>query len=179
MASFSDADPSRAGSRGVRPFSWRGALLTVVLGAGTAPAAARAQPPEGPACSYDACALRREGVVLSQRVLAGAEGRVVARAGFSGFRLESAMAGSPRALTELRIHRREARRGSLLTLVGGVVTAVRIVQAAGDDGRRNSTETAAIVAGGAVVSLVGGWRMQIADRALNRAVWWHNRDLTR
>jgi hypothetical protein len=63
--------------------------------------------------------------------------------------------------------------------VGGVVTAVRIVQAAGDDGRRNSTETAAIVAGGAVVSLVGGWRMQIADRALNRAVWWHNRDLTR
>jgi hypothetical protein len=170
MTSFCDADRSRAGSRGV--------LLAAALGAAVAPAAARAQSP-APACSYDTCALRREGVFFSQRVLAGAQGRVVARGGFSGFRLDSAMAGSPRALTELRIHRREARRGSLLTLVGGVVTAVRVVQAARDDGRRNSTETTAIVAGGAVVSLVGGWRIQIADRALNRALWWHNRDLPR
>ena len=165
----------------MRPFSWRGALIAATLAAATAtaPAAARAQAPAGPACSYDTCALRREGVFFSQRVLAGAEGRVVARAGFSGFRLDSALAGSERALAEARIHRREARRGGLLTLVGGVVTAVRVVQAARDDGRKNSTETAAIVAGGAVVSLIGGWRMQIADRALNRALWWHNRGLPR
>ncbi len=151
----------------------------VALAAATGPIDAVAQAAEAPACGYDTCALRREGVFFSQRVLAGARGRVVARGGFSGFRLDSALAGSPRALAELRIHRREARRGSLLMLVGGVVTAVRIVQSANDDRQESTTETAAIVAAGAAVSLVGGWRMQISDRALNRAIWSYNRDLSR
>jgi hypothetical protein len=154
-------------------------VAALALAVGTVPVAAVAQSGGAPACTYDTCALRREGVFFGQRVLAGSQGRVVARSGFSGFRLDSAMAGSPRALAEMRVHRRETRRGSLLMLVGGVVTAVRVVQAARDDDRENSTETTAIVAAGAAVSLVGGWRMQIADRALNRAIWWHNRDLPR
>ena len=177
MASSSDADRSRAGSRGVHPSLLRGMVAAVALGAATGPVTAVAQSATSAACTYDTCALRREGVFFSQRVLAGAQGRVVARGGFSGFRLDSALAGSPRALAEARIHRREAGRGGLLMLVGGVLGGIGVAHAAGGDER--SSAVTALVVSGAAASIVGGWRLQIADRALNRALWWYNRDLPR
>ena len=177
MASSSNADRSRAGSRGVRPSRQRGALVAIALGAGTGPFTAVAQSSAAPACSYDTCALRREGVFFSQRVLAGAQGRVVARGGFSGFRLDSALAGSERALAEVRRHRREARLGSALSLAGAVLGGIGIIEGVRLDGA--TTHGAALTVAGALVSGVGAWRLQISDRALNRAIWWYNRDLPR
>ena len=136
-----------------------------------------AQAPAG-ACTYDTCALRREGVFFSQRVVAGVGGRVVARQGFAGFRLDSVLAASPRALAEARIHRREARVGGALLLAGTVLGAVALVDAARDRDDLTTARATMLVAG-AGMSLVGGWRAQIADRALNRALWWYNRDLPR
>jgi hypothetical protein len=145
------------------------AALLVALG----PAAAGAQ-----ACSYDRCALRREGVFFSQRIVAGVDGRVVARQGFAGFRLDSALAGSDRALAEARVHRRETGVGGLLMLAGTVLGAVALVDAA-RNGDELTAGRGAMLAGGAALSVVGGWRLQIADRALNRAIWWYNRELPR
>jgi hypothetical protein len=148
-------------------------LLAVIV-AGAAPlAAAGAQ-----GCTYDRCALRREGVFFSQRIVAGVEGRVAARQGFGGFRLDSALAGSERALTEARVHRRESRRGGALMLAGSVLGAVALADAVRTEGDLSDARTGVLL-GGAALSLAGGWRLQIADRALARAIWWHNRDLPR
>jgi hypothetical protein len=142
-----------------------------------APLAAQSpQPPAG--CTYDTCALRREGVFFGQRIVAGVDGRVVARQGFAGFRLDSALATSPRALAEARIHRREAGVAGALLLAGSVLGAVALVDAA-RDGDELTGSRATMLVGGAALSVVGGWRAQIADRALNRALWWFNRDLPR
>ena len=157
--------------------SRRGALVAVALAAATWPIDAVAQAAEAPACGYDTCALRREGVFFSQRVLAGAAGRVVARGGFAGFRLDSVLGGSERALAEARRHGREARLGSALTLAGSVLGGIGIIEGVRLDGA--TTRGAALTVAGALVTGVGAWRLQIADRALNRAMWWYNRDLPR
>jgi hypothetical protein len=129
-------------------------------------------------CTYDRCALKREGVIFSQRVVAGVEGRVVARQRFAGFRLDSALAGSERALAEARVHRRESTAGGVLMLAGSVLGAVAVADAVG--GRDELTGSrSAMLLGGAAISVAGGWRLQIADRALARALWWYNRDLPR
>jgi hypothetical protein len=151
------------------------APLAASLAAGAAPlAAAGAQ-----GCTYDRCALKREGVFFSQRILAGVEGRVVARQGFAGFRLDSALAGSGRALAEARVHRREAALGGVLLLAGTALGAAAVIADSRDGRYEFRGTTAALVLGGTALTGVGGWRAQIADRALARALWWYNRDLPR
>ncbi|GLC28445.1 hypothetical protein [Roseisolibacter agri] len=152
-------------------------LLGIALALAGASTSLGAQAPGG-GCTYDACALRREGVFFSQRILAGVDGRVVARQGFAGFRLDSALATSPRAMAEARIHRREAGVAGVLLLAGSVLGAVALIDASRDGVELSNTRATMLVAG-AGMSLVGGWRAQIADRALNRALWWYNRDLPR
>jgi hypothetical protein len=151
-------------------------LLAVLAALASTTRPAAAQSPSG--CTYDDCALRREGVFFGQRIVAGVNGRVVARQGFAGFRLDSALAASPRALAEARIHRRESAAAGVLLLAGSVLGAVALVDAARDGDEIDGTRGTLLV-GGAALSVVGGWRAQIADRALNRALWWFNRDLRR
>ena len=170
------------------------ALAAAATGAAAqpAPAAAGAVPAR---CTYDTCALRRESVFFSERLLAGADGRVVARPRlFGAFPLDSVVRGVPDAEPHARLYRRERVRSGVLTAVGGALAIAGIVSAIdGSDGdctvvgvgsvvgcsNRNRGRTTALVVGSAAFNIAGAWRFQIADRALNRAVWHYNRALPR
>ncbi len=172
------------------------AALAAAGGAGAqAPSPAGAAPAAPAACTYDACALRRERVFFSERILAGARGAVAARPRFGGaFPIDSIVRSVPEALPEARRYRREQVRGQLLSLAGGVLSLAAVIDAVNRSGgdcdavgvgpvvacsngwRARST---ALVLGGLAFSVTGGWRLQIADRSLNRAIWWYNRALPR
>ena len=132
------------------------------------------------ACDYRACAL---GIVPTWNGLAvvrGADGPRVANLNFFWPRsIESALRGPTPLLPgadSAAAHARRAvglrRIGALLTdagLIGGVVTAVRVV----NRGRAGRGEQRA--AGAALGALVLSVPFQFAaDGALSRAVWWHN-----
>ncbi len=158
-----------------------------------APAAgAGAAPPAG--CTYDTCAQRRERVFFSERLLAGARGTVVARPrAFGAFRLDSVVRGVPEAVPHAARYRREQVRGQVLNIVGAVLSAAALIDAVnrsgGDcvvvgvvpscDNRGWRGRNTALLLGGVGFNFVGGWRLQVADRALNRAVWYYNRALPR
>lgn len=148
-----------------------------------------------PGCTYDACALRRERVFFSERLLAGVQGTVVGRPRFFGtLPIDSLVRAVPEARPYARTYRVEQTRGQVLTFVGTVLSVAALIDAANNSqtcvstvgvvfaacsgGGFNGRNTALLV-GGAVLGGVGGWRLQVSDRALNRAVWWYNRALTR
>ena len=176
----------------------RGCLTTsftaALLAAGTAGAQAPAGVPAG--CTYDACALRRERVFFSERLLAGTRGAVVARPRFGGaFAVDSIVRGVPEAVPYAERYRREQVRGQVLTLVGTLLSAAALVDAVRNadggtcavvagvagacsrDGWRG--RDTALLLGGIAFNVTGGWRIQIADRSLNRAIWYYNRALPR
>ena len=175
------------------------ACLTLAGGAGAAGAAGAQTPAAAGAtpagCTYDACALRRERVFFTERIVAGTRGTVATRPSlFGAFPIDSLVRGVPEAEANARVYRRERGLGQLLTLAGTVLTAVAVVDAVrrsdGDctvvavgpaaacsDGWQG--RDTAFLLGGVAFSVTGGWRLQIADRSLNRAMWWYNRTLPR
>lgn len=172
------------------------ARVLVFTALATASAAAPVDAQQQPAgtvtgCTYDACALRRERVFFAERLLAGVQGTVVGRPRFFGtLPIDSLVRAVPEARPYARTYRVEQTRGQVLTFVGTVLSVAALIDAAnssrgcarvasvtacgGFDGRNT-----ALLVGGAVVGAVGGWRLQVSDRALNRAVWWYNRALAR
>jgi hypothetical protein len=136
------------------------------------------------ACTYDTCALRRERVVFGERLIVGTTERRVRVRGLT-FPVDSVLARDARALAEGRAYRREARTGALLSLVGtGLGLAGAIALGRDCEGRELNEcsvqgSTATLLGAGIGVGALGGWRLTIADRALNRAIWWYNRDLPR
>jgi len=159
-----------------------------------APAAATAGATP-PGCTYDTCALRRERVFLSERILAGARGTVVARPRFFGtFPIDSIVRGVPEAEANARVYRREQVRGQVLSFVGSVLSLVALVDAVNRSGGTCAVvggvagscdndgwqeRNTALLLGGAAFNITGAWRFQIADRRLNRAIWWYNRGVGR
>jgi hypothetical protein len=168
--------------------SSRPAAHAVAAGQPPADSAARALR----ACTYARCALRRERVVLGERLLVGERGPVVRPGLFGRLPLDSIVRAVPEAVPHAAHYRREQLRGSLLGLVGtaaSAVAAVRVLGAADDcsagtgsaacDRRGLSGTNVVLLAGGLGAGLLGGWRLQIADRALNRAVFYYNGALPR
>jgi hypothetical protein len=164
-----------------------GAAGAQVTPAGAAPPAASV-----PGCTYDTCALRRERVFLSERVLAGVNGRVVGRPAFFGvLPAESLVRAVPEAVPYARTYRREALLGQTLVTASSVLGIVAFVDALNTRGSctigptertcrvGNFDRQLALGAGALVLGGVGGWRLQVSDRALNRAVWYYNRALAR
>jgi hypothetical protein len=130
-------------------------------------------------------------VFFAERLLAGTGGAVVGRPRFFGtLPLDSLVRAVPEARPYARTYRREQARGQVLTLVGTVLSVVAFIDAANNDrgcasvggvttcGGFDGRNTALLV-GGAAAGALGGWRLQVGDRALNRAVWWYNRALAR
>jgi hypothetical protein len=169
------------------------ALGAAALGA-AAPAGAGAQAAAAPAgCTYDTCALRRERVFFSERLLAGARGTVVARPrAFGAFAVDSIVRGVPEAVPHAERYRREQRRGQLLTIAGSLLSAAAVIDAVSRSGgtcavvgpvasceRGWRPVDTALLVGGVTFNLLGGWRLQVADRSLNRAIWHYNRALPR
>lgn len=148
-----------------------------------------------PGCTYDRCALRRERILLSERLIVGERGPTV-RARFLGvLPIDSLVQAVPDAVPFARRYRREAARGSVLTLLGGVATAVALIDASrrrdngagcvgtgrffACDAKGLTAGNAALLVGGLGLSVTGAWRYTIADRSLNRAIWHYNRALAR
>lgn len=144
-------------------------------------------------CTYARCALRSERVVFGERLLVGERGPVVHPRVFGVLPLDSVVRAVPEAVPYAVRYRREQARGAFLGLAGtvlGVVGAVRVLAAADDcsgspaasdtcDARGLSATNTALLGGGLGLGLLGGWRLQIADRALNRAVFYYNAALPR
>jgi hypothetical protein len=144
-------------------------------------------------CTYARCALRRERVVFGERLIVGERGPVVRPGLFGTLPLDSIVRAVPAAVPYAARYRREQARGGLLALAGTVASAVGAVRTlrAADDCSGTTTGGArcdasgltginlALLAGGAGAGLLGGWRLQIADRALNRAVFYYNGALPR
>jgi hypothetical protein len=185
-----------------RRLAGSGLALTVAAAVGAGGAApVAAQPAAAPAgatpagCTYDTCALRRERVFFADRLVAGTRGTVAARPRFLGaFPLDSIVRGVPEAEADARVYRREQRSGSALTLVGTVLGLAAVIDAVNRSGgectvvavgttagctRGWTARNTALIAGSASFNLLGAWRLQIADRRLNRALWWYNRALPR
>jgi hypothetical protein len=161
-------------------------------GAQAAPAGAAPRTASVPGCTYDTCALRRERVFLSERVLAGVEGRVVGRPQFFGVvPAEELVRAVPEAVPYARTYRREALLGQTLTTAGSVLGLIAFVDALNTRGTCTTSPTnttcrignydrqLALAAGALVLGGAGGWRLQVSDRALNRAIWYYNRALAR
>lgn len=170
-------------------------LVSAILVTG-ASSPALAQQPAGaaPGCTYDTCALRRERVFFAERLLAGTQGRVVGRPRFFGtLPIDSLVRGVPEARPYARTYRVEQTRGQVLAFVGTVLSVAALIDAANSSGTCVSAvpviaacsnggfngRNTALLVGGAVTGAIGGWRLQISDRALNRAIWWYNRALPR
>lgn len=171
--------------------SWRVGLAGALLVGGVSVAGrpAGAQQAEAAragagACTYDTCALRRERVVVAERLLVGTTERRVRVRGLT-FPVDSVFAGNARALAEGRAYRREARTGALLSLVGTGLGLAGAIALGRDCESRELNEcsvqgsTAALLGAGIGAGFLGAWRVTVADRALNRAIWWYNRDLPR
>jgi hypothetical protein len=174
-------------------------LTVAALALAAAPAAHAQQPaPAGAApgaCTYDTCALRRESVFFSERLVAGTRGTVAVRPrAFGVLPLDSIVRGVPEAAADARVYRTERVRGGLLSLAGTVLGVVAVVDAyrrsndgcavaagavVASCGRGWDTQNTALVVGGAGFNLLAAWRLKKADRALNRSLWWYNRSLAR
>lgn len=161
----------------------RQALVAVAIGTALlllAPALP-AQRAEAGRCAggVPTCSIRIEPTFFrGARIRRGPDGTDLGRAqGFGGTSLPVLLASSDSAVAHARHFRRSSRRATVLGAVaGGLIVAAAVV----DLREREVTDAGlAYVAGAGVVGLVGiGFELD-AQRALSRAVWWYNADLSR
>lgn len=127
--------------------------------------------------SYDARALRIESHWGTRHIVRGAEGPIVGKVGvFRSADVEKIVAGSPRATTEARIFRSNHRSGAIASALGGLTFAVGLVASTNSS---SNAATPILMIGGIGAVVWGAKKLDTAYSALSRAVWWHNRDLSR
>lgn len=131
---------------------------------------------------YEAQALRLETRPGAWILVRGWEGVEVGRLGVlrGGVDLQAVMAPSANAVREARAFERDYSRGGLTAGIGIAAFGVGYGIARIDDVDSNVTTPATIVSvAGAILAVYGGFRLQKAYNALNRSIWWYNRDLPR
>jgi hypothetical protein len=160
-----------------RPF-----FAAVFAAAIASPLRAQDGPPGGAACSYDVCALRVE----EDRILKGSHGTEVGRLGaWSATPLVPLVVRSDSAqFYALQFDRHYAagvRWSALSGLALGVAAVFLLDRDHHADEHWNGNDWA--WASGLAFSLAtgayGGHRLRLARRGIARAIWWHNRELTR
>lgn len=124
--------------------------------------------------SYDAEALRVDASPGLQ-IVRGASDSVVLKIGeFRRSGLAKLVASSPKAVAEAEVFERNYRPGSWYAGAGiallGLYTGMNTIQP-----RPSFTPWLMTVSVGLIV--YGGYRLQLAYRGLEKAVWWYNRDL--
>jgi hypothetical protein len=131
-------------------------------------------------CSYDACALRQDGGAIRR----GLSGEKVANIGvFSATNLSSIVRGDS-ATSYARLFNREYRRGNRMMWGGLALTegaVIAVLQRMRDDQHFAAPESVlvGVALGGFVISQVGSKSLRRARTAASKALWWHNRDLSR
>jgi hypothetical protein len=144
-------------------------------------AMAQARTDSTAACSYDTCALRQEG----SNIIRGRAGERVGGFGiFGALRLESLVSTSDSARTNARIFDREYGQGNALMWTGVAIASIPLVvfsqrSSFSDQGSGRNAALIAAAASGLAVELWGTRKLERAHRALGRALWWHNRELSK
>lgn len=120
--------------------------------------------------------LRYESSWGNATIIRGADGPVVGTVGwFRDFDVPQLVQSSPRAVAEAKSFQTNNFRGSLVSALGATTLAVGIVVTTN---RSNNAASPILIIGGAGAI---GWGLQhinIGYRALSRALWWYNKDLT-
>jgi hypothetical protein len=142
-------------------------------------ASLHAQTPPPAQCTYDSCGLRFEPGFFGSRIVRGVQGETAAKIGFFNSNIERIVQGSDSATRLARSFREQHITGTTVGIIGGALATVSILQLdPWDDGGDNDLAVAGAIAGG-VISLVGAAIEVKAGRALSRAIWWYNRELSR
>jgi len=144
-------------------------LLTLVLVLALLPTAAAAQEES---CTYDLCALRVEpgGFLSDGELVRGAAGEHVADFGFFDSDLVLAVAGSDTAVAYARRYQNRTRWKVAFGLAAAGVAAVPTWDS--DDFEWENDWPWLV--GGFVLGAISDAFRDSADRALSRAIWWHN-----
>jgi hypothetical protein len=135
------------------------------------PAAAQQQ--AAPSCPWDECALRVKAPTLSTpAMLVRGRGDVeVVRLGMLEPAVAPFMAASDSAVVHATVYDVLFDRGSMISIAGTVVAI------AGPILFRSTIQKIAWTGVGVGVSFYGGHVTNVANEALSRAIWWHNREL--
>ena len=120
--------------------------------------------------------LRYESSWGSANIIRGADGPVIGTVGwFRDFDVQKLVQSSPRAAAEAKSFQTNNFRGSLVSALGATTVAVGIVVTA--NASNNAASPILIIGGAGAI----GWGLQhinIGYRALSKALWWYNKDLT-
>ncbi len=120
--------------------------------------------------------LRYESSWGNANIIRGADGPVIGTVGwFRDFDVQKLVQSSPRAVEEARSFQTINFRGSLVSALGATTVAIGVVVTANSS---NNAASPILIIGGAGAI---GWGLQhinIGYRALSRALWWYNKDLT-
>jgi len=120
--------------------------------------------------------LRYESSWGNAAIIRGADGPVVGTVGwFRDFDVQKLVESSPRAVAEAKSFQTNNFRGSLVSALGATTVAIGIVVTA--NGSNNAASPILIIGGAGAI----GWGLQhinIGYRALSKALWWYNKDLT-
>jgi hypothetical protein len=127
---------------------------------------------------YDENALRVESRQGNLLILRGVEGTVVAKAGiFHGPKVASLVIQSDSALAEARVFERDYEPGQWVTALG-IATLGAAIGASSIPDVHPVIQVGLYATSFAAIGY-GAKKLESAYRALSKAVWWYNRDLSR
>jgi len=125
---------------------------------------------------YDENALRvdEQGGTIS--IVRGTSETVVAKIGvFRAVDVAAVVGPSPRAVAEATVFQRNYRPGTWMASLG-IATLGAAIGASRISGLNQAIPTSLTIVSVSLIA-VGGVKLETANRALARAIWWHNRDL--
>jgi hypothetical protein len=152
------------------------ALTAVVMSAVLAPAAAQARRDARAACTYDECALRVRAAGFTQppMLVRGLAGEEVMPLTSFGEPVAQLFQRSDSAYTHALRYDRITPTAGVLGIAG---PALLILGPFLSNWRERPLASFTLLAGGLGMTLYGTHLANTASDALNRAIWWHNREL--
>ena len=160
----------------------RHTLAAVLVATSVASTIGAQMPVAAPTCTYDSCSLRLELFEVKR----GAGNERVGRFGMFGRTAMTPLVlqTSDSAMAHARLFDREYSRGLKLTWAGLLITAPTLAALMHhSNGRDDFDGTSIALAGGVLVGTfietIGTNKLRNAQKALSRALWWHNRELPR
>lgn len=172
----------------MKPTSWslptlvdrgpvRAAILAAMITLSTAgPALAQAQTGGQGACTYDECALRVRAATFTQPpwLVRGLSGEQIAPLTSFGDPVAPHFQHTDSAYTQALRYDRISPTAGVLTIAG---PALLILGPFLTNWRERPIASFSLFAGGLGMTLYGTHLANTATDALNRAIWWHNREL--
>ena len=126
--------------------------------------------------SYEANALRIDEHGGTIRIVRGVSETVVAKIGvFRAVDVAAVVSPSPKAVAEATVFQRNYRPGTWLASLG-IATLGAAIGASRINGLNQAIPTSLTIVSVSLIT-VGGFKLETAQRALSRAIWWYNRDL--